>query len=318
MCGPNLLETTASVALLDSSLHDLYNMRAAQIASASKYDCTAFDKNDACFTFAGRLTDVGGKDAHTVDGAFIGAYRLAPGLRIGGYLAPGLPGKGGDAVEVDNEVPAVGLFGDWAQSADGTGFSAHFSGHYQVSSVEIQRPVAVSTPIPLFFSEPGHGSATLYARGASAVFSYGLPFSQWLAAPYAGLQATSITRGGYTEAASASVTAPVTFRSLTERQTTAVAGLKLSHPVSQRTTLHLSGGLEHDFSHDIDNDVGTSSFGTSTTVFGGPYRQTRGVAGVGVSYDIAPLRSVTGSLDARQEALGGNSYTGVVSYQVGF
>ena len=318
MCGPNLLDTTTSVTLQDIALHDLYNLKSAEIRSSLSYDCNVFDKTSNCFSFAGRAIDLSNNDGHAVDGSLIVSHQITPQFSAGGYLGMGMQHEAGNGITDNNDIPKIGLFGDWAVRPDGTGVSLHVAGTYDTSSVDIQRARIPATG-PLN-SEAGRGETTLQARGASAVFSYGVPLNQWFAAPYAGLQESVITRGGYTEVGGpGGVLDPLTYKTLTDRQTTALLGVKLHHPLSQVLTLNLTGGLEHDLSHDISHNVATSILGTSDANFGATYRQTRGVASAGLGFAVAPLQTVTATVGFRQEALGAaNTLTGIVAYQIGF
>lgn len=320
MCGPDAIDTAQALNAQDVGLRDLYNTRAAEIRSALQYDCAVFDKNNTCFTFSGRAISVGGGDSHKIDGSFIGAYRLAPGLRIGGYLTPGFPASTDGYIKAENDVPAFGVFGAWTQHPDGSGGAVHLSGTYETGNVNIGRPVFGSfIPFP-FFSEPGRGDATLRSAGASAMFSYGMPLENCLVTPYLGLQATDITRDGYTETSGA--IDPLTFQPLTDRQTTATLGVRMRHRISPLTTLQLNGGLEHDFSHSMSANVATGNLlggPPAPQNFGATYRQTRAGLGVGAGFDVAPLRSVNVSVGYQQEALGAaTSLSGIVAYQAGF
>ncbi len=325
MCGPNLLDTGTSLAIQNVALHDLYNLKASQIVSALNADCTAFDKNNACLTASGTYTRVGHDQSSEAMGTLIGGYRVNSNLRIGGLIAQGA-GTGGQNIEL-SDIPMIGVYGDWQQNADGTGFAAHVSAGFQESDVNIQRQVVSQTfavPFPPFVitvpgSEAGAGDAELYTRGSAAILSYGVRLDEGLLTPYAGLMETDITRGGYAETARPGVTDPLTFKSLTDRQTTGVAGLHLDRKVAPHTVLKLTGGFEHDFGHDIGKNIATSALGTSTATFGATYRRTRGVASAAAAFEVAPLRTVTVGIGLRQEALGATtSMTAGVAYQIGF
>lgn len=316
MCGPNIFATDDAIALQNAALHDLYNLQAQQISSAFQYDCAAFDKNGVCLSVGGRFVDVGTNSAHAADAFFIGGYRLSNGFSIGDFLDMAAAPKGGQGIEVDS-VPLIGVYADWAQRPDGAGLAAHFSAGFNKDDVTLTRSV-VAFP-PFFFSEPGSGTTSVYTRGISGMFTYGVPFEGGTVIPYLGLQHTSISRGGYTEAGSAFVIDPLTFSTLTDSQTTVSLGVHGAHRISPHWTLKGTLGFEHDFVRHLGANSFTSALGNGAINFGNTYRATRGVAAIGGDFDVDANHKVVTSLTYRQEAFNAQtSLSGLVAYQVGF
>lgn len=324
----SLIDTDTSLNAQDIALHDLYNLQAATLNAGLNYDCGSFATGNGCLEGGARYTGVGHNDADGVGGVIVGGYRLSSQVHIGAYLDQNVGSKMNSQVDLKNDTPLVGLYGDWTQSQDGTGFSAHFSTGYAQNDVTITR-IALGGGLFAPFSQAGSGDARLYTRGADALFSYGMPvLSHFLVTPYAGLRAENISRAGYTEFVSTAAQ-PLTYGTLTERQTSALAGLRVAAKVTPRFTLMGMAGIEHDLSHSVGQNSADGQFetvpagpfthGVATANFAGTYRTTRAVAAVEGGFDVLPGQQVVVSVGFQQDAFAAtNSVTGNVGYQVGF
>jgi hypothetical protein len=126
--------------------------------------------------------------------------------------------------------------------------------------------------------------------------------------------------GGYTEATSTTVTAPLTYSALNTNTTTALAGVGASYKVIPTVTTFASAGVETDTNTTNGTYSATNaSIGTLTPVnFNANPVRTRPTATLGAYYDIAKNQrfGVTGIY--RQEAYQAASTTTVMAtYTIG-
>ena len=139
--------------------------------------------------------------------------------------------------------------------------------------------------------------------------------------PYVGVRYTQNNMGGYTEGASSSVTAPLTYSALNTNATTALAGAEAKYRGIPQTTLFASAGVETDTNTANGTYSATnSSIGTLTPVNFNPNPvKTRPTATIGAYYDIAKSQRLGITGIYRQEAYQAVSTTTVMAtYTVGF
>ncbi len=136
---------------------------------------------------------------------------------------------------------------------------------------------------------------------------------------YFALRYTRIKQDGYTEETSASVTAPLTYATLSDRSTTALMGVKVNHALTPKTNLTASLGIEQDLDHKVDQLVATGVSGLTSENFNNNIRHIRPVAALGAYYAVAKNQRLSGDIYYQQLPFQStDSATAYVNYMIGF
>lgn len=311
------VSTQQSVANTAQALQGTYALQNSVLANSFTYDCTLFDKNNICVSGGGRNTAVQAANGlNNTSALLIAAYRPIPSVRVGAYADQNLSvNNGGSTVNLGNNTPLIGLFTAWNQNQDDTGTEVRASIAYGQKNTTINRQI-VGT------SQAGSGSSTLNSQGAQVTAKYGFGFANsFIVSPYVGMRYSQNNMGGYTEGASAGVTAPLTYSAVNTNATTALAGVGVSFRAIPKTNLFASAGVESD-----TNTANGSVNATSTTIAGltpvnfnaNPVK-TRPTATVGATYDVEKNQRLGVTGIYRQESYQAVSTTTVMAtYTVGF
>ena len=107
--------------------------------------------------------------------------------------------------------------------------------------------------------------------------------------------------GSYTEAQSSSVSSPLTYNSINNYTTTALAGLIGSHKLNEKTNIVASAGAEKDVNASVGNLI-TSGNGEFNIAMNNNYRTVRPTASLGVFYDLSSRERLGLNGIYRQEA----------------
>jgi hypothetical protein len=281
---PIIVDTQASLVNTSSALQSSLTLQNTVLVNGFTYDCSVFDRNGICISAGGRNTQVSAGSINNSSGLLIGSYRLdANNSRIGFSLdqnfSTSMPGG---TIKQSNNTPMVGVFGVWQENLDTTGWQAKLSAGMGQKDTTIQRTV-VGT------SEPGVGSATMISQGAQAMGKYGFAvMDDVLILPYAGLRYTRNNMGGYTEATSSSVTAPLTMNKVNTNSSAALIGVEGKYKIMPDVTVLVSGGVERNMSTNYDNYIATSPSITGLTPISMNPNivRTRPTATVGAYYDV--------------------------------
>ena len=320
VAGPSVANTNQSLVNTASALQGTYTLQNSVIANSFSYDCNVFGANNVCVSAGGRTTTVQAANGlNNTSGLLIAAYRPHPNYRIGAYADQNLSvSNPGGTVNLGNNTPLLGLFGAWSQRMDGLGAEVKVSAAYGQKNTTITRSVVGSGDGA---SEAGSGSSTLNSQGAQVTAKYGFAVTdKAIVSPYVGVRYTQNNMGGYTEGASSSVTAPLTYSALNTNATTALAGVGASYRVIPTVTTFASAGVETDTNTANGTYSATNtSIGTLTPVnFNANPVKTRPTATLGAYYDVAKNQrfGVTGIY--RQEAYQAVSTTTVMAtYTIG-
>jgi hypothetical protein len=256
---------------------------------------------------------------NNTSGLLIAAYRPHPNYRIGTYVDQNLSvNNAGSTVSLGNNTPLIGLFGAWNQRLDGTGAEIKVSAAYGQKNINVTRAVVGSDATA---SEPGSGGSKLNSRGTQLTAKYGFATTpQVIISPYAGFRYTQNNMGGYTEGASSSVTAPLSYAALNTNATTALAGVGAAYRLIPKGTIFASAGVETD-----TNTANGSYSGKNATIAGltpvnfnaNPVK-TRPTAMLGASYEIEKNQRLGITGIYRQESYQAVSTTSVMAtYTVG-
>ena len=235
-------DTQQSLVNTASALQGTYTLQNSVIANSFTYDCTVFGANNVCVSAGGRNTTVQAANGlNNTSALLIAAYRPHPNYRIGAYADQNLSvSNPGGTVNLSNNTTLIGLFGAWNERQDGTGAEVKVSAAYGQKNATVTRSV-VGT------SDAGSGSSNLISQGAQVTAKYGFAvIDKVIVSAYVGMRYTRNNMGGYTEATSSQVTAPLTYSALNTNATTALAGVGASYRVIPTVTTFASAGVESD------------------------------------------------------------------------
>jgi len=311
---PNTANTQQSLVNTASALQGTYTLQNAVLANSFSYDCTEFGINNICLSVGGRNTAVQAANGlNNTSGLLIAAYRPHPHYRMGAYADQNLSvSNPGGTINLGNNTPLIGVFGAWNQNLDGTGTEIKVSAAYGQKNATVTRAV-VGT------SEPGSGSSQLNSQGAQVTAKYGFAvLPQVIVSPYIGIRYTQNNMGGYTEATSSTVTAPLTYSALNTNATTALAGLGASYKLTPVVTTFASAGVETDTNTANGTYSATGITGLTPINFNANPVKTRPTATVGAYYDIAKNQRLGITGIYRQEPYQAVSTTTVMAtYMIG-
>ncbi|MBU3578246.1 autotransporter outer membrane beta-barrel domain-containing protein [Polynucleobacter sp. UK-Kesae-W10] len=286
--GPSTADTQQSLVNTASALQNIYTLQNTVLANSFSYDCNEFGVNNICVSAGGRNTAVSAANGlNNTSALLIAAYRPHPNYRIGAYADQNLSvNNAGSTVNLGNNTPLIGLFGAWNERLDGTGAEVKVSAAYGQKNTTVTRGV-VGTGTAA--SEAGSGSSQLNSQGAQVMAKYGFGIIEdVIVSPYIGMRYTQNNMGGYTEGASSSVTAPLTYSALNTNATTALAGVGASYKVIPAVTTFASVGVETDTNTANGSYYGTNSniAGLTPVNFNSNPVKTRPTATLGAYYNI--------------------------------
>lgn len=312
--GTSTFDTLASMVPNANALRGVFNLQSAIINTGLSYDCTTFDKHGICLSTGGRVTDTQNSSANAHGALLIASYRANEQWRLGGYLDQVPSSTNARGVTLNNNNPVGGVFAVWSQYADSSGYQLRLAAGYNEKHVTISRSV-------LDTAQAGAGDASLRSQAYSATLSRGFQISnsRWMATPYLGARHIKIKRAGYTEESSAEVTMPLTYSTLSQETTTALAGIRLNGQLGDKLKVMASVGLENNIAHKTGDYAATGVDDLTPIAFNQSIRRTRPVVSTGASYAIDQRQAVGLNLHLRQDAINSSrSVTGMLTYQLGF
>ena len=312
---PNVGDTQQSLVNTAAALQNTYTLQNSVLANSFYYDCNLFDVNNICVSAGGRNTAIQAANGlNNTSALLIASYRLDKNnSRIGAYADQNLSvNNGGSTVNLGNNTPLIGLFAAWNQRPDGTGAEVKAGIAYGQKNTTITRQV-VGT------SEPGSGSSQLNSQGAQLTAKYGFGVMEnVIVSPYIGMRYTQSNMGGYSEAASPSVTSPLTYSALNTNATTALAGIGASYRFIPRATVFGSAGVESDTNTANGTYAATGLSGLTPVNFNPNPVKTRPTATIGATYDVEKNQRIGITGIYRQEPFQAVSSTTVIAtYTIG-
>lgn len=312
--GGSTADTQQSLVNTASVLQNTFTLQNAVLANSFSYDCNVFGANDICVSAGGRNTAVSAANGlNNTSALLIAAYRVMPSIRIGAYADQNLSvNNSGPTVSLGNNTPLIGLFGAWNERLDGTGTEVKVSAAYGQKNTTVNRQV-VGT------SEAGSGSSQLNSQGAQVTAKYGFGIVEnVIVSPYVGMRYTQNNMNGYTEATSASVTAPLTYSALNTNAATALAGVGASYRFIPQATVFASAGVETDTNTANGSYSATGVTGLTPVNFNANPVKTRPTATLGAAYDVEKNQRIGITGIYRQEAYQATATTTVMAtYTVG-
>jgi hypothetical protein len=311
--GAYATDTQQSLLNTSSVLQGTFTLQNTVMINGFTYDCPLFDKHGICISAGGRNTTVQSQGINNTSGLLIASYRLDQNnSRIGAWVDQNLSVSGPGTVKLGNSMPMIGFFGVWSERPDGIGAEIKASVAYGQKDVTVTRSM-VGT------SEAGSGGSQLVTQGAQAIGKYGFGLLPDTAiSPYAGVRYTQNNMGGYTEAATSVVTAPLTYSALNTNATTLLTGAEARYRGIPKTTIVASAGVESDVRNDNDSYSATGISGLTPVNFNPNPVKTRPTATLGAYYDIVKNQRIGITGIYRQESYQAISTTTVMAtYTIG-
>ncbi|QWE09953.1 autotransporter outer membrane beta-barrel domain-containing protein [Polynucleobacter sp. es-EL-1] len=312
--GASTADTQQSLVNTAASLQNTYTLQNSVLANSFTYDCNVFGANNVCVSAGGRNTQVSAANGlNNASALLIAAYRVMPSVRVGAYADQNLSvNNAGSTVNLGNNTPLIGLFGVWNERLDGTGTEVKVSAAYGQKNTTVTRQV-VGT------SEAGSGSSQLNSQGAQLIAKYGFGVTpDVIVSPYVGMRYTQNNMGGYTEGASSTVTAPLTYSSLNTNSTTALAGIGAQYKFIPQATVFASAGVETDTNTSNGTYSATGITGLTPINFNANPVRTRPTATLGATYDVEKNQRIGLTGIYRQEPYQAVSTTTVMAtYTIG-
>ena len=316
--GPSAANTQQSLVNTAQALQGTYTLQNSILANSFSYDCTGFGENGICISAGGRNTAVSAANGlNNTSGLLIAAYRPHQNYRVGAYVDQNLSvNNAGSTVNLGNNTPLIGLFGAWNERLDGTGTEVKVSAAYGQKNTTVNRSVVGSGATA---SEAGSGSSALNSQGAQVIAKYGFGLIEnVIVSPYIGMRYTQNNMGGYTEGASATVTAPLTYSALNTNATTALVGVGASYKVIPTVTTFASAGVETDTNTANGTYSATGVSGLTPLNLNASPVRTRPTATLGAYYDIVKNQRLGVTGIYRQEAYQAvSTATAMATYTVG-
>jgi hypothetical protein len=311
--GAYTADTQQSLINTASVLQGTFTLQNTVMINGFTYDCPLFDKHGVCISAGGRNTTVQSQGINNTSGLLIASYRLDQNnSRIGAWVDQNLSVSGPGTVKLGNSMPMIGFFGVWSERPDGIGAEIKASVAYGQKDVTVTRSM-VGT------SEAGSGGSQLVTQGAQAIGKYGFALlPDTVVSPYAGVRYTQNNMGGYTEAATSAVTAPLTYSALNTNATTLLAGAEARYRGIPKTIILASAGVESDVRNDNDSYSATGISGLTPVNFNPNPVKTRPTATLGAYYDIVKNQRLGITGIYRQESYQAVSTTTVMAtYTIG-
>ena len=311
--GPLVADTQASLTNNLASLQGAFNLQTSIINNGLNYDCSLFDVHGLCISTGGRYANTNTPSGDSTGALVIGGYRVNDNVRIGAYLDQGVSSSLPSGINLKQHNPLFGAFAVWQARQDGLGAQVKVAAGYNDSDMTVTRAV-VGT------SEAGSGSTSLISQAVSLVGSYGVEMQgSWIASPYVGIRYTDVKAGGYTEASSATVTAPLSYASLSQSTTSLLAGIRWSGKLTDRVGLNGSVGVEQDVSNNNSNYTATGVAGLTPIMFNTDINKTRPVASIGTTVSIDKRQQLAFSVFYSEQAFSNSSTTSAYgTYTIGF
>lgn len=312
--GPSLIDTQTSIQRAAQKTRSVFNASAisTNFANMNTYDCNIFDSTGMCLSVGGRYTTVDNPDASNTSAVVVAGYKATPNLRLGVFLDQSLNNNTPSGIKISNKNPMLGAFVVWNARSDGLGYQFKLANAYQEKNIDLMREV-VGT------SEAGKGKTNLITESYVGELSYAFDYNEKTQLrPYLALRYTNIKQDSYTETG---VSTPLSYKSLEDKSTTALLGVKLNHKLTSKTTLTGSLGIEQDLKHSVDDYTPSSSdiSGVTSENFNDTIKRTRTVASLGAYYALSKNQRLSGDLYYQQlpfQSTG--STTAYFNYTIGF
>jgi len=306
-----LADTQSSVSAVTSNIKKIFNLESAAVTNAMTADCSVFDKNGVCLSVGGRYTSSNNSSSDNATLAI--AYKLDDNFRIGAYVDQSVGTNTVGTIKINGSSPVLGAFAVWAQNPDQKGFQVRINTAYGTKNLDITRSSFNS-------SESASASSNIITKGISATLSYDYPVAgNLIVSPYIGMRYLGQRLDAYSENASATVTAPLSYSRVSQTSTTAMAGIGLLNRFDNNIGLFGKLGLEQDLGKSRGKIVASGIDGLSDVAMSTGNQKIRPKVSGGVFYDIDKAQRITANASyGKQPFQNSATLSTMVSYQIGF
>jgi probable HAF family extracellular repeat protein len=312
----DLPETYADLMRSANNVRNTMALRTSSMALMMEYDCRVFSSHNMCVSFGGRYSELS-SSSNEGAGMLTIAYRITPSLRVGAFIDQRMTQAKPAGINFKDDTPSVGAFVGYDHNGDGTGPQAKVTGVYNTGKVSVTRLASSGN------TEAGGGRSALKSYAIGAELGWGFRVHEdWVATPYAGIRHTKSELGGYAEGLTDAVKFPIAYAAYGQRLTTMTGGLRLDGRLTDRVSIALSAGVEHDISSKMDayaglsNIPGLASFSFATSA---KSNRTRAVGSAALSYHIDKSQSISAGVYVRENAyVSQATKTVMMKYQVAF
>jgi hypothetical protein len=303
LTGPDAAATQLGLQSNSGAVRSVLSQRAAVTTYALDYDCPLFDKHGFCVSVGARNTQIGsnyGDGGGETSGQLTAAYRVTPQFRIGAFIDHRVTQSKPAGINYSDDTPSVGTFVAYDDRGNGTGMQGKLTAVYNTGKVGVTRSASSAN------TEAGSGRSSLTSYAIGAELGWGFKVNEgWVANPYAGLKHTSSKLGAYAEQLTDSVEFPISYAAYGQRLTAATAGIRIGGRLTDRVSLALAAGIEHDLRSTVDAYAGASdipglaSFSFSTHANS---NRTRRVGSATLGYQIDSNQRVSAGAYVRENA----------------
>jgi hypothetical protein len=304
-------DTQNALQLSASALSSVYALQESLLNFNLQRDCNNFDQDGICTLVQYGRSDFSGGDSNTSNnGSLVVAYQTSANSHIGAYLDKTLSISNNPGVDIRNGTPAFGAFAVWQQNTDNTGWRVRLSAGASSKDLNITRQAFTN-------SEAGQGKTSLDSYGAALMVSDTHPFDGVMLSPYMAVRYTRLNSDAYTENATTSVTAPLTYSALTESAVTALLGVNLTAELTRSTSINAGFGVEHDMSRNHGQyQANSNSIAGLTPIALTEEQQSsiRPTASVGMQYQAGKATLLGVNLSWTQTAYATEHYTNASVY----
>jgi hypothetical protein len=307
---PSATYTQNSINQTATSLSSVTNLQMASLGGSLGYDCNVYGDNNICMSVGARVTADGSNNLSAA--SLVLGYRVSPNWRIGVFGNQPTNNLTVGNVTMKNTQPLLGGFVNWNNNADGTGLGVQTSLAMNTANLSIQR---VGTQ----YSEAGKGTTSSNGQAFQVKTTYNQPLTESTSiTPYAGLRYTQLTTNGYTETGAVY---PLTYNSINQNATDAIAGVTLGHNFTNRLAGFVSAGVVQNLSYSAGTISGTSDIINlnkfNSQMSGQGY--TSPTVGFGASYALSKNEYLGLSVGWQERSmLNVNVKSGTITYTVGF
>ena len=303
---PSAAETQTSINSLASSISGMNSLQSSILNSSLGNDSNLYGDKNGSITVNYGNTKVGTGDLNTA--GITASKKINDNWRVGVFADQPLNDSTVGGVAQKNNM-GFGGFASWNQNADQTGLGIHVSGVQNNGSAMITR----NGP------ESGVGKANTEGKAYQVKATYTKPITDNTSVtPYIGLRHSEVKTGGYTEQGP---TFPLTVNSNTQTATDVIAGVSVSHKLTDKLTATGSAGVIQNVSSSTGSLSGTSEIGNKTTFNNALPNNGKTSVGVGagLSYQVTKNSKVGVNVGFQDKTPSGNNvgYVGL-SYTIGF
>lgn len=303
---PNAAATQASIDHTANSISGNNSLQAGVLNGSLGNDSNLYGDTNSSVTVGYGNTKVGTGDLNTA--GITASKKINDNWRVGVFADQPLNNSTVGGVTQKNDM-GFGGFVAWNQNADQTGLGI------QASAVQNKGEATITRTGP----ETGVGKANTEGKAYQVKATYAKPIDEkTTVTPYVGLRQTEVKTGGYTEQGAVF---PLTVNANTHSTTDVLAGVGVSHKLTDKLTATGAVGVTQNVSSSTGSFSGTSDIagkGTFNNALPNNGKTSVGV-GAGLSYQVTKNSKVGVNVGFQDKTPSGNNVGFVgLSYTIGF